>query len=169
MRTLASFWALWFLGGAVSAGVAADTAPSRPVLPRETGVAPPTRIRATTPESVQPQGTPVATADIPKTVRRAVVADAAKRFAVAESAVVLARAEQVTWGDRSLGCPEPGVYYTQDLVPGYIVVANTGSGELTYHTDTLEQAKSCASARPKTNQILPEQSPGRAQPPPADR
>jgi hypothetical protein len=106
---------------------------------------------------MHPQGTPVATADIPKTVRRAVVADAAKRFAVAESAVVLVRAEQVTWGDGSLGCPERGVYYTQNLVPGYVIVAKTESGELTYHTDAREQARSCASPPPRATQ------------PPADR
>lgn len=36
------------------------------------------------------------------------------------------RAEAVTWPDGSLGCPEPGVMYTQALVDGYqlIIEAN---------------------------------------------
>ena len=55
-------------------------------------------------------GEPVTTAatSVPREVRRAVVADAARRFKVAESAVVLTQAEQVTWNDGSLGCPQPG-------------------------------------------------------------
>jgi len=142
MRALGFFWLI--LGGAVSAGAAADsTLPSRPILARDTGVAPPTRIpRAEIPVST-PTGTPVETAAIPKSVRRAVVFDAAKRFNVPASAVVLTRAEQVTWSDGSLGCPERGMLYAQNLVPGYRIVAKTGSSELVYNTDTREQAKTC--------------------------
>lgn len=100
------------------------------------------------PQSLQPQGTPVTAAGVPKEVRRAVVADAAKRFNVAESAVVLVRAEQVTWGDGSLGCAERGMYYTQNLVPGFRIVAKTDAGELIYHTDSRGQARSCGSSLP---------------------
>jgi hypothetical protein len=32
------------------------------------------------------------------------------------------QAEAVTWPDGALGCPEPGIVYTQALVPGYWVV-----------------------------------------------
>jgi hypothetical protein len=169
MKTLASFLAVTFLGGAVSAGASDGTLPSRPVFPRGAGVAPPQRIPAALLDAPAPEGTPVAPADIPKSVRRAVVADAAKRFNVAESAVVLTRAEQLTWSDGSLGCPEPGIYYTQNLVPGYLIVARTDAGELTYHTDAREQAKSCASGRPKVNRKLPENPPERAMQPAADR
>jgi hypothetical protein len=102
-------------------------------------------------------------------VRRAVVADAARRFAVDESAIVLTGAEQVTWGDGSLGCAERGRYYPQNPVTGYVIVAKAAAGELVYHTDARDQAKPCASARPKTNLKLPEQQPGRATQPPADR
>lgn len=167
MKTLDWLLTLTILGGAVWAGATADgTSPSRPVLSREAGRAPPARIPPALEESAQPTGTPVATADIPKSVRRAVVADAARRFKVAESAVVLTRAEQVTWSDGSLGCPEPGMRYTQNLVAGYVIVVRTGAGELTYHTDTRGQARSCAWARPKSNRKLPETLPGPSVPPP---
>jgi len=167
MKTLDWLLTVTILGGAVSAGATADgTSPSRPVLSRGAGLAPPARIPPALGESTQPPGSPVATADIPKSVRRAVVADAARRFKVAESAVVLTRAEQVTWGDGSLGCPELGMSYTQNLVPGYVIVAKTDAGELTYHTDTREQARNCAGARPKTNRKLPETLPGPTVPPP---
>ena len=127
---------------AVSAG-AADT----PQTPR--GIAPPTRIPDIETLTPLPTGEPVATAQIPLAVRRAVVTDAAKRFNVAESAVVLARAEQLTWSDGSLGCPEAGHMYTQMLVAGFLVVAKTSAGELAYHTDSRGSVVSCrAGARP---------------------
>jgi hypothetical protein len=105
-------------------------------------MAPPTRIPSPALDE-QPAGQPVSTAQIPREVRRAVVADAAKRFAVPESSVVLVRAEQVTWPDASLGCPEPETMYTQALVPGFRVVAKTSGGELLYHTDTHGLARNC--------------------------
>ena len=121
-------------------------------------IAPPQRIPdiASGPlvETLQPAGQPVNTATMPRAVRRAVVADAAKRFNVAESAVVLARAEQLTWSDGSLGCPEPGVAYTQVLVAGFRVDATTSAGTLTYHTDSRGRVVSCGarSARPVRSQ-----------------
>jgi hypothetical protein len=92
-----------------------------------------------------PQGAPVSTAEMPREVREAVVADAARRFKVEASAVVLTRAEQVTWPNGALGCPEPGRMYTQMLVEGYRVVAKTAEGEMTYHTDARGSVVNCAS------------------------
>jgi len=162
MKTLGLISMLTILDGAVLAGAADGTLPSRPVFPSAEGVAPPTRVTQVVATASLPQGTPVATAEVPKTVRRAVIADAAKRLNVAESAIVLVRAEQVTWGDGSLGCPEPGLVYTQNLVPGYLIVAKTDDRELTYHTDSREQAKNCAWVRPTA-------PPARSANPPADR
>ena len=109
---------------------------------RATPRAPPTRVPAP-PLNDQPAGQAVSTAAIPVEVRRAVVADAAKRFKVAQNAVVLTRAEQVTWPNGALGCPEPGTMYTQALVPGFRVLAKTTGGELLYHVDTLGNTRSC--------------------------
>ena len=111
-------------------------------------VAPPKRIPDVVPgvalDGTQPAGEPVNTANMPRLVRRAVVADAARRFQVAESAVVLVNAEQVTWGDGSLGCPQPGRSYTQMLVEGYRVTATTAVGRMLYHTDTRGNIATCA-------------------------
>jgi hypothetical protein len=126
----------------VEAASAADTPPT----PR--GIAPPTRIpdvETMEPVASVPAGKPISTAQIPRSVRHAVVADAARRFNVAESAVVIGRAEQLTWSDGSLGCPEPGRTYAQVLVPGFRLVAITSAGELTYHTDSRGKAVTCAS------------------------
>ena len=126
------------------------TLASWPVLAAEPpgragGVAPPTRI-PDSPPSAEQAGTPVATAARPREVRRAVVSDAARRFRVAESAVVLVRAEQITWRDGSLGCPQPGQMYAQSLVRGFRVVATTAEGEFLYHTDAHGQVLVCSRA-----------------------
>jgi hypothetical protein len=126
---------LMVAGLTACAASAEDTKPPR-------AIAPPTRIPAP-PLNDQPAGQSVPTASIPREVRRAVVEDAAKRFSVPESSVVLTRAEQVTWPDASLGCPEPGTMYTQALVSGFRVVAKTSGGELSYHTDTTGTVRNC--------------------------
>jgi hypothetical protein len=130
----------WLLATTLALCLAA-AAEDAPRTPR--GIAPPTRIPDPVLTPLQPAGTPVVTAEIPRTVRRAVVADAARRFAVAESAVVLSVAEQVTWPDGALGCPEPGRSYLQSLVPGYRVVATTPAGVLRYHTDARANVVTC--------------------------
>ena len=111
-------------------------------------IAPPARIRDAIETPPGPAGEPVNTSAMPREVRRAVVADAARRFNVPESAVALTGAEQVTWSDGSLGCPEPGRFYTQMLVPGFRVVARTSAGELTYHTDGRANAVTCGIVPP---------------------
>jgi hypothetical protein len=125
--------ALWL----VPLAQAGETAGSR------AGIAPPKRIPDVLEPQTLPAGEPVATAGIPKAVRRAVVADAARRFDVQENSVVLARAERVTWSDGSLGCPTAGRYYTQALVPGFRVTATTASGEMRYHTDERGNVATC--------------------------
>jgi len=123
--------------------------------PMKTGIGPPTRIvDAAAPAG--PAGVAVPSASIPREVRRAVVADAAKRFKVAESAVVLTQAEKVTWSDASLGCPEPGGMYAQMLVEGFRVVAKTAAGSLTYNTDSGGKVVNCGPAlRPGAESATP--------------
>jgi hypothetical protein len=42
-------------------------------------------------------------------------------------------AERVTWNDGSIGCPQPGVFYTQALVEGARVILTLGGIEYAYH------------------------------------
>jgi len=124
---------------------------------RATPRAPPVRIPAPALND-QPAGEVITTAEVPAEVRRAVVADAAKRFKVAEHAVVLTRAERVTWPDSSLGCPEPGMMYAQALVPGFRLVAKTTGGELLYHADAAGHTRNC---RIQEGPELPQPAPER--------
>jgi hypothetical protein len=51
-----------------------------------------------------------------------ILKEAAALANVARKQLVIVRAEPVVWNDGSLGCPEPGMMYTQALVNGYWVV-----------------------------------------------
>jgi hypothetical protein len=131
-------------------------------------VAPPKRIPHL--PAPLPESQPVSTASVPRDVRRAVVADAARRFSVAESSVVLASAEQLTWNDGSLGCASPGMNYSQALVPGYRIVAKSATGAFVYHTDTNGNLAVCDTDLQRLERSNPRVAPKpvepRAEPPP---
>ncbi|MGH9895659.1 MAG: hypothetical protein ACREA0_27480, partial [bacterium] len=48
----------------------------------------------------------------------AAIADLAQRLGVAPSAIDVVSAEAVVWPDGALGCPQPGMVYTQVQVEG---------------------------------------------------
>lgn len=60
-------------------------------------------------------------------------ADAAKRSGLPASQFSVVSAEAVTWSDGSLGCPQPGMMYTQALILGYRVRLRLGSEVWDYH------------------------------------
>ena len=55
-----------------------------------------------------------------------VVAEVAKLAGVPADQVTVISAAAVTFPDGSLGCPQPGVAYTQALVDGYKIIAEAG-------------------------------------------
>jgi len=64
---------------------------------------------------------------------QAAIADAARRFDIAESEVAVAGALRVVWSDGSLGCPEEGMMYTQALVDGYLLTLEVAGNRVEYH------------------------------------
>lgn len=68
-----------------------------------------------------------------QSIIEAATQDAASRMNVDRAAIEVVRAEPVTWSDGSLGCPAPGMQYTQALVPGYRVLLRAGGEMLDYH------------------------------------
>lgn len=68
----------------------------------------------------------------PAQVLEPLLADASQRTGVAEDALDVVSASQGTWRDGSLGCPEPGMSYTQALVPGWQVIVAAGGERLDY-------------------------------------
>lgn len=68
----------------------------------------------------------------PERLLAPVLADASKRTGLPTSELVVTHAWRRTWNDGSLGCPQPGMYYTQALVPGWQVIVAAGERSLDY-------------------------------------
>lgn len=60
--------------------------------------------------------------------------DLAQRLNVAAEAIEVVRVEEVTWRDGSLGCPQPGMAYTQALVNGMRMELRAGGQIYHYHS-----------------------------------
>jgi hypothetical protein len=76
-------------------------------------------------------GQPV-TGETPASLLEDILADVVERTGAARQEIDIIRDQAVTWSDGSLGCPQPGVFYTQALVPGYWVVLQVGGDEYDY-------------------------------------
>jgi len=59
--------------------------------------------------------------------------DLAERLGVDPEDLEVVTAQEVTWPDGSLGCPEPGMSYTQSLVEGSKVVLGHDGRVYVYH------------------------------------
>ena len=86
--------------------------------------------------------------EVPEAILADLVADAAERAGVDPAAVEVVQAEFVTWSDGSLGCPEPGMFYTQALVDGYHVILRAGDDELDYRLSTAGEVRLCEGGQP---------------------
>jgi hypothetical protein len=60
--------------------------------------------------------------EVPQAILEGILKEVAALERVGPDQVAIERAESVIWNDGSLGCPEPGMMYTQALVNGYWVV-----------------------------------------------
>ena len=80
---------------------------------------------------------------LPAAVIDPIVADAATRLGVDPSAVTVVDAHEETWSDGSLGCPEPGMMYTQALVDGYQVIVEANGTQLDYRGSTPGAFRVC--------------------------
>ena len=69
---------------------------------------------------------------LPASVVDPVVAEVARLAGVPVDQVVVVSAEEVTFPDGSLGCPQPGMVYTQAMVDGYKIVAEAGGKTYDY-------------------------------------
>lgn len=59
--------------------------------------------------------------------------DLAERLGVDVSDLTVSAVESVVWPDGSIGCPEPGMSYTQALVPGVRVIIEHDGSLYHYH------------------------------------
>jgi hypothetical protein len=77
----------------------------------------------------------------------AVRQDAVRTWGLADAAALRILAEDVTWSDGSLGCPRPGLMYTQALVPGWRLRVRDGARERIYHASRRGQWLLCPPGR----------------------
>ncbi len=142
-------------GGALgpSTGEPTQTEPTEPTLPAVTGPASTRATVTTEPASTSvttiippTQATTTRTAPtgaVPADYLAAVLADAASRTGLAVGDFEVVKAEVAEWSDGSLGCPEPGVFYTQAIVSGFWVVIETPQGALDYRLDATGGFRLC--------------------------
>ena len=80
------------------------------------------------------------------------VADLAERLGVDESEILVKSHEAVTWPDGSIGCPMPGMAYTQALVDGTQIVLEVDSVTYAYHSAEGGDPTYCENPQPAVGQ-----------------
>jgi hypothetical protein len=70
-------------------------------------------------------------------------ADLAKRLKMRADDIEVVKAEEVTWRDGSLGCPQPGLEYTQALQNGMLIVLKVKGKEYEYHSGVGGKPELC--------------------------
>jgi len=73
--------------------------------------------------------------------------DLAQRLDVPLDTVVLSGARQVTWRSGALGCPEPGMNYTDALVHGAVIYLQVDNMTHAYHAKIGGEPFYCARER----------------------
>ena len=137
MRISAAFVIVALLGAACGeAGVDLDVGS----LPPNTASQPPTEPAVIEPgdrpfptlERVEPLPAPV-TGEVPDDLLALVLEDAAGQSALDIDELVVVRSEFVEWPDGSLGCPEPGMVYTQVPREGLLIRLQAKEHIYSYH------------------------------------
>ena len=77
------------------------------------------------------------------TILEPILKEAAALAKVDRKQLVIVRAESVVWNDGSLGCPEPGMMYTQALVNGYWVVIDAAGEKYDFRVDSGGSFRLC--------------------------
>jgi hypothetical protein len=168
MRSLVVVVALIACAACTSAVPAAS--PSQPVAPptiaatpvaRTATPAPPATPASVTPMPVAP--TPAASIELPDLVGEVpeqILLEIMQQVAASTGAPLadleLVEARAVTWNDGSLGCPEPGQFYTQALVDGYWVVIEVAGETFDFRVGSNGEFKFCPPGRGEPPADLPD-------------
>lgn len=93
--------------------------------------------------TVAPSEAAPVTGEVPADLLGEILTDAIDRTGVPASEIEIARAEETTWPDGALGCPEPGQVYTQALVDGFQVVVEAAGERLDYRATANGSFRLC--------------------------
>jgi len=102
-------------------------------------------------EDVEPQSSEEGGSDEPVVAEDAeypgpvavAVSDLATRLGIDESAIKLVSFDAVVWPDGGLGCPQPGMAYTQVPVDGALIVLSAEGREFRYHSGGVRDPFLC--------------------------
>ena len=110
--------------------------------------------RSIEPEDGQPTEVPAAgstgspgTVGLPPSIIDPVVKEIANLASVPTDAVTILSAEAVTFPNGGLGCPVPGMAYTQVLVDGYKIVAEAAGTTYDYRGSGAGRFRRCMTTR----------------------
>lgn len=104
-----------------------------PTMPDNT-IEPPEPTTTQPPISEEPPSTSApAIPPAPGTLADQAVTDLASRLGLDPGQITVVSWEEVTWRDGSIGCPQPGMVYTQALVNGSKIVLEVDGVEYHYH------------------------------------
>src|SRR5262245_24162730 len=76
------------------------------------------------------------TGEVPADAVEKLRAEVATQASVKASDVKVVSAQAVNWPNGALGCPQPGMMYTQAIVPGYRVELEASGKRYVYHAST---------------------------------
>lgn len=89
--------------------------------------------------------------EVPPELFDAVLADLITNQGVQRESIHVVKSEAIIWNDGSIGCPEPGVMYTQALVNGYQLIFGSGDKTFDYHLSDSGYFVLCEFTRPALN------------------
>ncbi|MGQ0848847.1 MAG: hypothetical protein ACT4OP_06970 [Actinomycetota bacterium] len=93
--------------------------------------------------TTSPEGVPVVISGVPSEFVEAVMADAVRVASLERGALQVLRAEPVEWSDGSLGCPQPGMFCTQAIIPGFWIEIDANGQVLDYRLDSSGGFRLC--------------------------
>jgi hypothetical protein len=134
---------------AVSSGLPSTSDPAESTMPLEPPTSPTESTLASVPESSEstaPNSTTGSEGEgVPIALLEPVLIAAAARSGVDVGEVTVVSAELRDWPDGSLGCPAPGMMYTQVITPGYRVVIEVAGEQLDYRMNRRGAFRLCES------------------------
>jgi hypothetical protein len=92
------------------------------------------KIMTKMPERVPPtEGISPITGEVPAELLDTILKDLSDRIHLTRENIIVIQDQAIVWNDGSLGCPQPGVFYTQAQVNGYWVILEAEGKRYDYH------------------------------------
>ena len=74
--------------------------------------------------------------------------DLAQRLSIPITQITLVEATEAEWSDSSLGCPQPDMFYTQVITPGYLILLEVNGTQHEYHSNRDIYFIYCVDSKP---------------------